>query len=54
MVRKIKFVSKIIDIGNSIGNTIPKDVKDVLGLKKGDYVQISIEKIEKQKENNGK
>lgn len=48
MVKEIKFVSKIIEIGNSIGNTIPKDVKDVLDLKKGDFLQITVEKIEKK------
>ena len=48
MVRKIDFVAKIINIGNSIGMTIPKDVKNVLDLRKGHYVQCSIERIEKR------
>ena len=48
MSSKIDFVAKIINIGNSIGMTIPKDVKDVLNLEKGHYVQLSIEKIKKE------
>lgn len=48
MVIKIKTVARIIKIGNSIGITISKDVRDLLGLQKGDYIQISIEKVEKK------
>jgi len=53
MVRKIEFIAKIINIGNSIGITIPKDVKDVMGLEKGTYVQLSIEIIEKGEKGKG-
>ena len=45
MVSKIKTIVRVINIGNSIGNTIPKDVKTLLNLKKGDYIQLTIEKI---------
>jgi len=48
MVDQIYSIAKIIKIGNSIGITISKDVKDVLGLKTGDYIQISIKKIMKE------
>jgi antitoxin component of MazEF toxin-antitoxin module len=48
MVTKIKTVAKIINIGNSIGVTISKDVKALLELQKGDYVQLTIEKVEKE------
>ncbi|MHA1755219.1 MAG: AbrB/MazE/SpoVT family DNA-binding domain-containing protein [Promethearchaeota archaeon] len=48
MVKEVKTVAKIIKIGNSLGNTIGKDVCDILDLKPGDYIQLTIEKIEKK------
>jgi len=46
MVVKIETVAKIIQVGNSLGITIDKDVKHILKLKKGDYIKISVEKID--------
>lgn len=51
MVREINTVAKIIQIGNSIGITISKDVKTILKLKKDDYVEVSIKKIDMPSEN---
>ena len=52
MVKKIDTIARIINVGNSIGITISKDIKDLLDLKSGDYIKISVEKIEKEKSNN--
>ncbi|MBD3216226.1 MAG: hypothetical protein GF311_26670 [Candidatus Lokiarchaeota archaeon] len=46
MVNKIQTIAKLINIGNSVGITISKDVRKVLNIRPGDYIQISIEKIE--------
>lgn len=35
--------SKVIQIGNSLGVTIPKDSIHALNIKKGDFIKISIE-----------
>ena len=51
MRKPINFISRSINIGNSIGITIPKNVKNLLGIKKGDYLQITIEKIGKKTDN---
>ncbi len=51
MRKPINFISRSINIGNSIGITIPKNIKNLLGIKKGDYLQISVEKIEKNPNN---
>ena len=45
MVSKIKTIARIINMGNSIGITISKDVRALLKLQKGDYIQLTIEKI---------
>lgn len=50
MRKPINFLSRSINIGNSLGITIPKNVKNFLGIKKGDYLRISVEKIEKETE----
>ena len=46
MVKKLEQVSKIIQVGSSLGVTISKDIREILKLEPGDYVQISIEKID--------
>lgn len=43
--KPISTIAKIINIGNSIGVTISKDVKNILKLKKRDYIQLSITKL---------
>lgn len=35
--------------GSSLQLTIPKDVATFLGLKKGNYVKVAVEKLEKKK-----
>jgi antitoxin component of MazEF toxin-antitoxin module len=48
MVRKnIQTIGKLTKIGNSKGVVIDKKVIDLLDLKLGDYLQLTIEKIEK-------
>jgi antitoxin component of MazEF toxin-antitoxin module len=49
MVKELDQVSKIIKVGSSIGITISKNIQEILDLEAGDYVKISIEKIEKEK-----
>jgi len=49
MVQKIFTIAKILSVGNSLVITINKDAVDVLNLKIGDYVQVSIQKLETQK-----
>lgn len=48
MVRKIQTIGKLTKIGNSKGVVIDKKVIDLLGLNTGDYLQLTIEKIEKE------
>lgn len=48
MSEKIEFLSKINSVGNSIVSTINKNVKNILLLKKDDYIQLSIEKIKRK------
>lgn len=50
MVKKLEQVSKVIKIGSSIGVTINRNIQEILDLKTGDYVQISIEKISPKEE----
>jgi antitoxin component of MazEF toxin-antitoxin module len=49
MVREIKTLEKVIRVGNSIGITIGKEVKDILDLKPGDYLQVTYEKVKREK-----
>jgi len=46
---KIDIVAKVIKFGNSLGITIKKDVTEILDVKEGDFLQISIQKIEKKR-----
>jgi antitoxin component of MazEF toxin-antitoxin module len=48
MVREIKTLEKVIRVGNSIGITIGKEVKDLLDLKPGDYLQVTYEKVKRE------
>lgn len=49
MVRQtIQTLVKITRIGSSHGVIIDKKIMDLLNLKFGDYLQISIEKVEKE------
>ena len=49
MVRKsIQTIGKLTRIGNSKGVVIDKKVVDLLDLKLGDYLQLTIEKVEKE------
>ena len=45
-VRKAQTIGKITTMGNSLGVVIDKKVLKVLNLKKGDYIQLTIEKFE--------
>lgn len=51
MVREIKTLEKVIRVGNSIGITIGKEVKDLLDLKPGDYLQVTYEKVKRKEVN---
>lgn len=42
----MKITKKIIKIASSIGIIIDKPIVDKMGLKKGDYVEIDIMKVE--------
>jgi len=44
----IQTLAKLTQIGNSKGVVIDKKIIDVLGLEIGDYLQLTIEKIEKK------
>lgn len=46
MVIKLETTEKIRSIGNSQYVNVRKDFMDLLGLKIGDFVKITIEKIE--------
>ncbi len=49
MVRKsIQTLAKLTQIGNSKGVIIDKKVIDLLGLELGDYLQLTVEKLEKE------
>lgn len=48
MVNKIDTTEKIIGIGNSHYVNIRKNFMELLELKKGDFVKITIEKLEKK------
>ena len=52
MVREVKKGFKIIKIGNSQGVIIEKKTLDYLGLKHGDWVELTIKKAEKEEKNN--
>lgn len=49
VVNNINTIAKIIQIGSSLGITISHDIIEIMDLKKGDFIQISIEKIELKK-----
>lgn len=46
--KTIQTLVKITKIGSSSGVIIDKKVMDLLGLKVGDYLQLTIEKLEKE------
>ncbi len=48
MVKKVDIVAKVIKFGNSLGITIKKDICEILNVEEGDFLQLSIEKIEKE------
>ena len=45
MSDKLQAVCKIIEIGSSIGVVIPKNIKDLFQLERGDYIKITVKKI---------
>jgi hypothetical protein len=47
MVDKIQTIGKLSKFGNSKGTLFDKKVIDLLDLKVGDYLKLTIEKIEK-------
>ncbi len=50
MVREVKKGYKIIRIGNSQGVIIDKNSIDYLGLEIGDWVELTIKKVENQQD----
>ena len=48
VIKIIQTLAKLTQIGNSKGVVIDKKIVDVLGLEIGDYLQLTIEKIEKK------
>lgn len=50
--RRVKIVSKIIEIGNSLGFIIDKKNCKYLKLKKGSLVLVEIEKVDSEKKEN--
>jgi antitoxin component of MazEF toxin-antitoxin module len=46
MVKVVKSLAKVIRIGNSIGCTFDKNLREALDLEIGDIVQLTVEKIE--------
>ena len=46
--KTIQTLVRITKIGSSSGVIIDKKVMDLLGLKVGDYLQLTIEKLEKE------
>lgn len=45
---KIEIIARVIKVGSSLGITLKKDVTEFLDLKEGDFLQVSIEKLEKE------
>jgi antitoxin component of MazEF toxin-antitoxin module len=45
----MKLILKLITVGASTGVSIPKDVLEKLGIKKGERVKITIEKVDEKK-----
>ncbi|HDZ16922.1 hypothetical protein LCGC14_0804720 [marine sediment metagenome] len=48
MVKEIKIYVKVKKIGNSKGIIIEKDIADLIKLEIGDYLEISLQKINKE------
>jgi len=48
MSEDIKFLAKVRKIGTSLGITIPKYVREFYELKMDDFIQVSLEKMEKE------
>jgi len=45
-VEKAHFIRKVRDLGSMLGITLPKDVVEKLQLKPGDYIKVTVEKVE--------
>ena len=41
----MEFISKVIRLGNSFAVIIPKNIVVDMGIEKGDYVKIELEKV---------
>lgn len=48
MIIIIQTLAKLTQIGNSKGVVIDKKIVDLLGLEIGDYLQLTVEKLEKK------
>ena len=49
MLNKLTKIYKLMTVGSSVGIIIKKDDLDQMGLKKGDMVKITIEKVKEVK-----
>jgi len=50
MVKEVKTLAKVIRIGNSIGCTFDKNLREALNLELGDIVQLTVERIDIEEE----
>ena len=49
MISKLTKIYKLMTVGSSVGIIIKKDDLEQMGLKKGDMVKITVEKVKEEK-----